>query len=90
MSAMGQKQTLKPIKLMSAVAGKADIFLEIANVRFVPKADIACAQIIYSILVLLAKFTRTKTCLSTERLCKIACILIAQVQRNLSNFLVRV
>ena len=41
MSALGQKQTLKGIPLMSALPPKADIGTQSWNVRFVPKADIA-------------------------------------------------
>jgi hypothetical protein len=40
MSALGQKQTLKRIPLMSALPPKADIGTQSWNVRFVPKADI--------------------------------------------------
>jgi hypothetical protein len=40
MSALGQKQTLQRILLMSALPPKADIGTQPVNVRFVPKADI--------------------------------------------------
>ena len=40
MSALGQKQTCAVQKGMSALPPKADICGAIANVRFVPKADI--------------------------------------------------
>ncbi len=40
MSAMGQKQTLRPVCAMSALLSKADIDLRCWNVRFVPIADI--------------------------------------------------
>ena len=41
MSALGQKQTLQRILVMSALPPKADIGTQSWNVRFVPKADIA-------------------------------------------------
>ena len=40
MSALGQKQTLKRLCLMSALPPKADIGTQSWNVRFVPTADI--------------------------------------------------
>src|SRR5215469_2004615 len=40
MSALGQKQTLGKVRLMSALPPKADIGTQPRNVRFVPKADI--------------------------------------------------
>ena len=40
MSALGQKQTFKRLRLMSALPPKADITQHGSNVRFVPKADI--------------------------------------------------
>jgi hypothetical protein len=40
MSALGQKQTLGKVTLMSALPPKADIGTQSWNVRFVPKADI--------------------------------------------------
>ena len=40
MSALGQKQTLELLRLMSALPPKADIETQSQNVRFVPKADI--------------------------------------------------
>src|SRR6516165_1852234 len=40
MSALGQKQTLGYVRLMSALPPKADIGTQPRNVRFVPKADI--------------------------------------------------
>ena len=40
MSALGQKQTLERLRLMSALPPKADIGTQSWNVRFVPKADI--------------------------------------------------
>jgi hypothetical protein len=40
MSALGQKQTLQSVRLMSALPPKADIGTQSRNVRFVPKADI--------------------------------------------------
>jgi hypothetical protein len=43
MSALGQKQTLGKVKLMSALPPKADIGTQSWNVRFVPKADIQAA-----------------------------------------------
>ena len=39
MSALGQKQTLKRLYLMSALLPKADIRYSDRHVRFVPKAD---------------------------------------------------
>jgi len=42
MSALGQKRTLKHVRLMSALPPKADIGEREEYVRFVPKADIAC------------------------------------------------
>jgi hypothetical protein len=39
MSALGQKQTLQRILLMSALPPKADIGTQPRDVRFVPKAD---------------------------------------------------
>ena len=41
MSALGQKRTLRLVRLMSALPPKADIAGRQLNVRFVPKADIA-------------------------------------------------
>jgi hypothetical protein len=41
MSALGQKQTLEHVRVMSALPSKADIRTQPRNVRFVPKADIA-------------------------------------------------
>src|SRR5262249_11429579 len=38
-SALGQKQTLKRLRSMSAIPPKADIGTQSRNVRFVPKAD---------------------------------------------------
>ena len=40
MSALGQKQTLAHIGVMSALPPKADIGTHSCDVRFVPKADI--------------------------------------------------
>jgi hypothetical protein len=40
MSALGQKQTLRNVRLMSALPPKADIETRSQNVRYVPKADI--------------------------------------------------
>jgi hypothetical protein len=40
MSALGQKQTLGKVRLMSALPPKADIETQSRDVRFVPKADI--------------------------------------------------
>jgi hypothetical protein len=40
MSALGQKQTFAPQKVMSALPPKADISRHDRHVRFVPKADI--------------------------------------------------
>jgi hypothetical protein len=39
MSALGQKQTLRLVRLMSALPPKADIAERQLDVRFVPKAD---------------------------------------------------
>src|SRR5262249_35943344 len=39
MSALGQKQTFKRLRLMSALPPKADINQHHCDVRFVPKAD---------------------------------------------------
>ena len=39
MSSLGQKQTFKRLRLMSALPPKADIRQRNCNVRFVPKAD---------------------------------------------------
>jgi hypothetical protein len=44
MSALGQKQTSAPQKVMSALPPKADICSALAHVRFGPKADMGvCA-----------------------------------------------
>jgi hypothetical protein len=43
MSALGQKQTLKRLRLMSALPPKADIGCVCRDVRFVPIADMKCA-----------------------------------------------
>src|SRR5262249_36952771 len=43
MSALGQKQTFRNDRPMSALPPKADIGTQSANVRFVPKADICGA-----------------------------------------------
>ena len=40
MSALGQKQTCAAQKVMSAVTPKADMCGALADVRFVPRADI--------------------------------------------------
>jgi hypothetical protein len=40
MSALGQKQTFKRVRPMSALPPKADIGTQLWNVRFVPRADI--------------------------------------------------
>jgi len=40
MSALGQKQTLRRVRLMSALPPKADMDQQGCDVRFVPKADI--------------------------------------------------
>src|SRR6516164_10264640 len=40
MSALGQKQTLERLRLMSALPPKADMDRHGSDVRFVPKADI--------------------------------------------------
>jgi len=40
MSALGQKQTLAHVRVMSALPPKADIAEGDRHVRFVPKADI--------------------------------------------------
>ena len=40
MSALGQKQTSRLVRVMSALPLKADIGSQLRNVRFVPKADI--------------------------------------------------
>ena len=45
MSALGQKQTFAPQKVMSALPPKADMCSALGDVRFVPKADIACHSI---------------------------------------------
>ena len=42
MSALGQKQTFALQKVMSALPPKADMCSALANVRYVPKADIDC------------------------------------------------
>jgi hypothetical protein len=51
MSALGQKQTLKGLRLMSALPPKADIAESDCHVRFVPKADsrTAAKNSVYSI-----------------------------------------
>ena len=41
MSALGQKQTFAPQKAVAALPPKADMCDTLADVRFVPKADIA-------------------------------------------------
>src|SRR5262249_60795396 len=48
MSALGQKQTLQRILVMSALPPKADIGGACRDVRYVPKADIAPHSIISS------------------------------------------
>jgi hypothetical protein len=46
MSALGQKQTLQHVRVMSALPPKADIGQRRGHVRFVPKADIVrCGKI---------------------------------------------
>jgi hypothetical protein len=40
MSALGQEQTFRSVRAMSALPPKADITAAQTNVRFVPKADI--------------------------------------------------
>ena len=40
MSALGQKQTSRAVKRMSALPPKADIGTQPRDVRFVPEADI--------------------------------------------------
>jgi hypothetical protein len=40
MSAMGQKQTLQGVRVMSAIPPKAGMDQQGGDVRFVPKADI--------------------------------------------------
>src|SRR5215469_13603123 len=40
MSALGQKQTFRSVRAMSALPPKADMVIRLANVCFVPKADI--------------------------------------------------
>jgi hypothetical protein len=40
MSALGQKQTSRPVEGMSALPPKADMDQHACDVRFVPKADI--------------------------------------------------
>jgi hypothetical protein len=40
---LGQKQTFKRLRLMSALPPKADIGTQSQNIRFVPKADIQAA-----------------------------------------------
>jgi hypothetical protein len=45
MSALGQKQTLEQVRIMSALPPKADIGTQTRNVRFVPKADMGCAAV---------------------------------------------
>ena len=42
MSALGQKQTSRLVRAMSALPPKADIEPRSRDVRFVPKADIRC------------------------------------------------
>jgi hypothetical protein len=44
MSALGQKQTFKRLRLMSALLPKADIAERDRDVRFVPKADMAAPR----------------------------------------------
>ena len=46
MSALGQKQTLGMVRLMSALPPKADIGTRQRNVRYVPKADIRAVTIL--------------------------------------------
>jgi hypothetical protein len=41
MSALGQKQTLGKVRLMSALPPKADIGTQLRDVRFVPNLDIS-------------------------------------------------
>jgi hypothetical protein len=43
MSALGQKQTFRKVRAMSALPPKADITERRLHVRFVPKADICGA-----------------------------------------------
>jgi len=50
MSALGQKQTLGKVRLMSALPPIADIRTQPRDVRFVPKADVSsCSKRSYSI-----------------------------------------
>jgi hypothetical protein len=46
MSALGQKQTFKRLRLMSALPPKADIGTQPRDVRLVPKADIELAFVL--------------------------------------------
>jgi hypothetical protein len=41
MSALGQKQTSRPIRAMSALPPKADMDHQGCDVRFVPEAEVA-------------------------------------------------
>jgi hypothetical protein len=45
MFALGQKQTLQRLLLMSALPPKADIETQLRDVRFVPKAGIKLFQL---------------------------------------------
>ena len=49
MSALGQKQTLRRVRVMSALPPKADISADDQDVCFVPKADITSGLIDYFI-----------------------------------------
>ena len=48
MSALGQKQTSAPVRMMSALPPKADIGTLLRNVRYVPKADkVQCSKLVW-------------------------------------------
>jgi hypothetical protein len=49
MSALGQKQTLRRVRVMSALPPKADIGTQSWNVRFVPLADIPSRATDYTV-----------------------------------------
>src|SRR5215469_1248224 len=85
MSALGQKQTFKRLRLMSALPPKADIRSLYRHVRFVPKADIAAfsaytntatSRTRRSGVVIGAKRARTTPALSTRNLVKFHFILL--------------
>ena len=50
MSALAQKQTCRPVCVMSALPPIADIYCLLSNVRLVPKADICSAKEMFALV----------------------------------------